>query len=114
MTMKEQNYLDSGIDLDEVLRDFPVLEEYEESLRYFLGDEFFLQLPEWVETEDYGMAIDAVKGLYILAGELKVFPLYIALLEVYEDLLYQEYKDIKQHTTHVLHLHQELIKIWKK
>ena len=43
------------------------------------------------------MAKDAVKGLYILASQLCLFPLYEGLLEVYEDLEFEMYADVMGH-----------------
>ena len=47
--------------------------------------------------EDYALAKDAVKGLYILASDLLLFPLYETLLEIYEDLEYETYADVINH-----------------
>ena len=50
-----------------------------------------------LESEDYALAKDAVKGLYILASELCLFPLYEALLDIYEDLEFETYDDVLKH-----------------
>jgi hypothetical protein len=48
-----------------------------------------------------------LKGLYVLASELMLFPLYTSLLEIYEDLEYEFYSDLLNH-------YEEMIKIYKK
>ena len=50
-----------------------------------------------MKPDDISLAKDAVKGLYILASQLCLFPLYEGLLEVYEDLEYEMYADIREH-----------------
>lgn len=97
-----------GIDTNEVKSTFSNLKEYEESLCFYLNDDFFSDLEGFIKNEDYAMTKDAVKGLLILAQELKIFSLYHALAEVYEDLLYENYKDLNYHVAYVLKLHSEL------
>ena len=60
-----------------------------------------------LENEDYAMAKDAVKGLYILASELCLYPLYESLLDIYEDLEYETYDNILNH-------YDEMMKKYKK
>ena len=82
---------------DIIAEKYPDLMEYEEIVNAYLADEFFVQLEQMLQEEDYGMAKDATKGLYILASELCLFPLYERLLEIYEDLEYETYKDLMLH-----------------
>ena len=90
-------YASCGLNYDIILERYPNISEYEEIVNAYLDDEFFLQLEEMLETEDYAMAKDAVKGLYILASDLCLFPLYERLLEIYEDLEYGMYGDVLAH-----------------
>ena len=52
------------------------------------------ELKEYLDDEDYELAKDAVKGLYILAEELYLFPLYMALLDIYEDIEEEIYNEL--------------------
>lgn len=90
-------YKSCGLDYDLIIEKFPDLNQYEETVNAYLDDEFFKDLKGMLENEDYAMAKDAVKGLYILASELCLFPLYEKLLEIYEDLEYEEYKNVMTH-----------------
>lgn len=69
----------------------------EKVIKVFLEDEFFYTLKDYIEKEDYALAKDATKGLYNLAGQLSLFRLYELLLDMYEDLEYEEYKDLMAH-----------------
>ena len=77
-----QKYASCGLNYDLITERFPDLNEYEEIVNTYLSDEFFHQLENMLEEEDYAMARDAVKGLYILASDLCLYPLYETLLEV--------------------------------
>ena len=93
----KNKYASCGLNYDIIAEKYPDLMEYEEIVNAYLADEFFVQLEQMLEEEDYGMAKDATKGLYILASELCLFPLYERLLEIYEDLEYETYKDLMLH-----------------
>lgn len=82
----------------------------DETIIFFLEDEFFYDLETFLKEEDYAMAKDAVKGLYILASELKLFTLYQALLEIYEDLEVEFYNDVMTHYKEMMVIHQNLKK----
>lgn len=110
--MREDKYKESGISFAEVQEAFPDIAEYERSLIFYLRDENFQQLQEWIKAEDFNLAMDAVKGLYILASELKIYRLYTALVDVYQDLLYEEYKELSLHSTAVETLHHSLCEVW--
>ena len=90
-------YKKVGLDYDLIIDKYPNINEYEETVNAFLSDEFFKDVGIMLEEEDYAMAKDAVKGLYVLASQLYLFPLYEKLLEVYEDLEYETYGDVKEH-----------------
>ena len=90
-------YRKVGLDYDLIIDKYPNINEYEETVNAFLSDEFFKDVGNMLEEEDYAMAKDAVKGLYVLASQLYLFPLYEKLLEVYEDLEYETYNDVKEH-----------------
>ena len=59
--------------------------------------DFVEEIGTFLENEDYALAKDACKGLFILAQDLCLYPLYITLMEVYEDLCEEEYKDVIKH-----------------
>ena len=91
--MKEK-YITCGLNYELILDTYPNLDEYEKVLHVYLDDEFFDELKEYLQNEDYAMAKDALKGLYILASDLKIFNLYERLLDLYEDLESENYKDL--------------------
>ena len=105
--MKEK-YEKLGLNYDLIISKYPNIYEYEEIVNSYLDDEFFSQLKGMIDDEDYALAKDAVKGLYVLASELCLFPLYEALLELYEDLEYETYDDISKHCDEVLKVHNKL------
>ncbi|MDO4755749.1 MAG: hypothetical protein Q4A54_05350 [Parabacteroides sp.] len=85
-------------------------ENLEEAIVFFLEDEFFAELEKFLIDEDYAMAKDAVKGLYVLASELKLFELYQALLEIYEDLEVEFYNDVMNHYDEMMVVYRKLKK----
>lgn len=93
----KNKYKKVGLDYDLIIEKYPNINEYEEIVNAYLADEFFKELEMMLEEEDYAIAKDATKGLYVLAGELYLFPLYERLLEVYEDLEYETYGDVSDH-----------------
>ncbi|MBO7676235.1 MAG: hypothetical protein J6S49_01785 [Erysipelotrichaceae bacterium] len=93
----KNKYRKVGLDYDLIIEKYPNINDYEEVVNAFLADEFFKDLEMMLEEEDYAMAKDATKGLYVLASELYLFPLYEKLLEVYEDLEYETYQDTMEH-----------------
>ena len=96
ITMRNK-YKSVGLDYDLIIDKYRNIYEYEETANAYLSDEFFRQLEDMLDEEDYAMAKDAVKGLYILASELCMYPLYERLLEIYEDLEYEMYGDVMGH-----------------
>ena len=93
----KNKYVSCGLNYDIIVDKYPDIMEYEEIVNAYLADEFFSQLETMLDEEDYAMAKDATKGLYILASDLCLFPLYEKLLEVYEDLEYEMYGDVMGH-----------------
>ena len=91
--MKEK-YRSVGLDYDLIVSKYPNINEYESIVNAYFEDEFFVKLKEYLDDEDYELAKDAVKGLYILAEELYLFPLYMALLDIYEDIEDITYDDL--------------------
>ena len=91
--MKEK-YASVGLNYDLILEKYPNINYYEETVNAYFDDPFFIELKTMLEEEDYAIAKDAVKGLYILASELCLYPLYETLLEIYEDLEYETYDDV--------------------
>ena len=98
----KNKYASCGLNYDYIVGRFPDLNEYEETVNAYLSDEFFTGLEMMLEEEDYELAKDAVKGLYILAQDLCLFPLYETLMEIYEDLEYELYGDVKRHYTDMM------------
>lgn len=86
-----------GLNYDLILEKYPNINEYEEIVNSYFSDPFFKELEQMLIDEDYALAKDATKGLYILASDLLLFPLYEALLEIYEDLEYETYSDVLNH-----------------
>ena len=94
--MKEK-YESCGLNYDLILEKYPNINYFEEIVNAYLDDPFFKELKDMLESEDYALAKDAVKGLYILASELCLFPLYETLLDIYEDLEFETYGDVLKH-----------------
>ena len=100
--MKEK-YASVGLNYDLILEKFPDINNYEETVNAYFADPFFNELKNMLEDEDYALAKDAVKGLYVLASELCLYPLYESLLDIYEDLEYEIYTDtIKKYNDMIL------------
>ena len=100
-------YESCGLNYDLIINKFPNLNEYEETVNAYLDDPFFNELEDYLDNEDYAMAKDATKGLYVLASELLLLPLYESLLEIYEDLEYETYDEIMNH-------YKDMIVVYKK
>ena len=109
----KNKYKSVGLDYDLILDKFRNIYDYEESANAYLSDEFFYQLEEMLDEEDYALAKDAVKGLYILAGDLCMFPLYEALLEVYEDLEYEMYSDVMGHYKDMYAVYEKIRSVFR-
>ena len=88
-------------------------EETRRAIKFYLEDEFFASLKDYLDTEDYNLAKDMVKGLYILAGELHLFALYQGLLDIYEDLDFEEYGPVNQHYEVMINEYYRLKEVFK-
>ena len=104
----KKKYASIGLNYDLIIDRYPDVNEYEEIVNAYLDDEFFKEIEEMLEEEDYAMAKDATKGLYILAGELCLYPLYEVLLELYEDLEYETYKEIHEHYREMIDTYERI------
>ena len=104
--MKEK-YASVGLNYDLILEKYPNINTYEETVNAFFADPFFKELKQMLEDEDYALAKDATKGLYILASELCLYPLYEKLLDIYEDLEYETYSE-------VLNKYKDMYKTYEK
>ena len=105
--MKDK-YASVGLNYEIIIDKFKNIIEYEETVNTYLSDPFFKELEEMIDNEDYALAKDATKGLYILASELCLFPLYEALLEIYEDLEYETYDEIVTHYMDMIKTHDKI------
>ena len=90
-------YKSVGLDYDLINSKYPDIYEYEKIVNFYLEDEFFEGIGKYLENEDYALAKDATKGLFILAQDLYLYPLYIALVDIYEDLDSELYNDVNNH-----------------
>ena len=103
-------YVSLGLNYDLIKAEYPDLSEYELILMTYLKDEFFQDLKKYLKDEDQAMAMDALKGLYIMASELKIFDLYMALLDVYELVDEEEYTKAKKAYKVVSDLRDKLLR----
>ena len=79
-------------------------------IKAYLDDEFFMSLQDYLDNEDYALAKDATKGLYVLAQKLELYDLYMALVDLYEDIDGAFYQDIATHYAAVKKIHAQLYK----
>lgn len=109
--MKDK-YASVGLNYDIIIDKFKNIDDYEETANAYLSDPFFKEIEEYLDNEDYALAKDATKGLYVLASELCMFPLYEALLEVYEDLEYETYDEIMSHYKEMFNIYTRIRSIF--
>lgn len=102
----ENKYKNIGLDYDLIVSKYPNLNEYEEIVNAYLSDPFFNEMEKMIDDEDYALVKDASKGLFLLAQELYLYPLYLALVEIYEDCEDEIWADIPSH-------YKEMIKVYK-
>lgn len=100
-------YKNAGLDYELIISKFPDNNDYEKIVKTYLEDPFFEQLKDYLDDEDYALAKDATKGLFILAQELYLYPLYIALMEIYEDIEEEIYNDL-------INKYNQMYEIYKK
>ena len=70
-----EKYAKVGLDYDQILEKFPNIQEYEEAVNAYFSDPFFEDIKKYLDDEDYELAKDAIKGLFVLAEELRMYPL---------------------------------------
>ena len=98
------------MDYDLITEKFPNINEYEQTVNVYLDDDFFIEMKTMIEDEDYALVKDACKGLYILANDLYLFPLYEALLDLYESVEYEEYNNLLSQYKQVMERHSRIRK----
>jgi len=101
-------YKKVGLNYDLIKEKYPDDKEYEEIVNFYFSDENFKLLGKYIEDEDYALAKDAAKGLYVLAGELRLYPIYQAILEVYEDLEAETYDEIEGHYKEMMNTYERV------
>lgn len=92
----------NAIYIDDIIHKYENIEAYIEAVRVYLDDEFFDELENYYKNNDFEILKDALKGLYILALEFRIMKLYQAILEVYECVVDEEYKNIEEAIKEVL------------
>lgn len=92
----KSKYQNVGLDFDLINSKYKDITEYESTVNAFFEDPYFDELKTFIEDEDWAMAKDACIGLYKLALDLYLMPLYMALVDIYEDLEYENYKELSQ------------------
>lgn len=80
-----------NIHLDQVDEMYGGIDEYILAAKIYLQDENFDQLETLAQELDYEMLTDALKGLYILALELRFLDLYQDLVEAYACVVDESY-----------------------
>lgn len=104
----KNKYILCGLNYDLIIDEYPNLEEYEQALIFYLEDSFFVELRHFIEIEDYAMAKEATKGLYILASNLKLFNLYMALIDIYEDIESDNFKALPSDYEKMIEIHSKI------
>ena len=105
--MKEK-YKKCGLNYELILDKYPNIDEYEQIVHAYLEDEFFNDMKTMIEQDDFEMLKDACKGLFILANDLYLMPLYESLLELYESLEYEEYGNLMNEYNNVMSRHARI------
>jgi len=108
----QEKYKSVGLNYDEIIEKYPNLQEYEVTVNAFLSDPFFNELQGYLDDEDYALAKDATKGLFILAQELRLMPLYVALMEIYEDIDEECYSDVQGHYKEMLNVYHKIKEVF--
>lgn len=109
--MKEK-YKRCGLNYDLIIEKYPNIDEYEHIVNAYLEDEFFNEMKTMIIDEDHEILKDACKGLYILANDLYLFPLYEALLDLYESVEYEEYSRLMEEYDEVMKRHERIRNIF--
>lgn len=104
----KKKYALCGLNYDLILESYPDIQEFENILHIYLEDEFFNELYNFINNEDYAMAKDAVKGLFILASDLKLLNLYEKLLDIFEDIELEEYQNVLKDYEEMMELYHRI------
>jgi len=102
----------AGLVYDLIAAEFKDLNIYKEALVFFLNDQHFIELKETLEYGDYEMAEDITKGLFTMAEQLKLFNLSENLIDIYEALLYEDYKEIMELYSVMILQHKKLYEVF--
>ena len=86
------------------------MQEYDEAVLFFLNDTHFEEIGDFLDVGDFAMAKDATKGLFYLAGDLMLLPLYEKILEVLADLNDEDYSEVIKHYEAMLESRNAFIK----
>lgn len=104
----EKKYKNIGLDYDLIVSKYPNLNEYEEVVNAYLSDPFFSEMDKMIDDEDYALLKDATKGLFLLAQELYLYPLYLALVEIFEDLEDELWVDVPRHYKEMMNVYKNI------
>jgi hypothetical protein len=88
--------------------------QYLEAVDFFVSDEQFELIGEYIKENDFALATDATKSLMYLAEDFGLIPLFLALQEIDEDLTAKEYNVLEQRYNDLMNLHEEFKKIIKE
>ena len=108
----KSKYQKVGLDFDLINSKFKDISEYENTVMIFFEDPNFIELKNFIDDEDYAMAKDAVKGLYTLSLDLYLMPLYLLLVDIYEDLEYETYDDVMKHYNDMFEIYTKIRSIF--
>lgn len=108
----ENKLKELGLDINLIKTKYPVLDKYKEIVCFYLNDEFFDEIKTYLNNEDYALAKDALKGLFILAQDLYLYPLYISLMEIYEDLCSEYYNEALKHYEEMKLIHDKFKEVF--
>ena len=98
--------------IDDIIDKFENENEYLKCVRIYLADEFFDELKELIRIGDFAIAIDALKGLYILALDLRLMDLYWPLVDIYEALVEEDYVGIDDKLEDILTERKRLMEVF--
>ena len=108
-------YVEVGITIDDIkekLEHRKMLQELlpEEELQFVATN--YDELKKLIRIGDFAIAIDALKGLYILALDLRLMDLYWLLVDIYEALVEEDYVGIDDKLEDILVERQRLMEVF--
>lgn len=109
--MKEK-YKKCGLNYDLIIDKYHNIDEYEQIVNVYLEDEFFNEMKTMIEENDFEMLKDACKGLYVLANDLYLMPLYESLIDLYECVEYEDYNNLMKEYNTVMDRHTKIRNIF--